>query len=185
MFVEGKDGELAFHALPHLANDDVANVLQIARTRILALLRRKGVLADDAVSADAKLGESEPALASLAVASTLGTAPAGPALRRREPVRLRDDRGIGATSGLCAVERGFSLHAATTASASDVAGKEALCRYILRPPIAAERVQIRSRCSAGSPPPCRPRASIPKARHSNPIPEVYAERPDRSRTSRR
>ena len=27
-------------------------------------------------------------------------------------------------------------------SASDAAGKEALCRYILRPPIAAERVQL-------------------------------------------
>ncbi len=69
MFVEGKDGELAFHALPHLANDDVADLLQIARTRILALLHRKGVLADDAMGADAKLGESEPALAELADAA--------------------------------------------------------------------------------------------------------------------
>jgi hypothetical protein len=143
VFAEDEEGgELSFHALPCLTNDDVADLLQIARTRILALLRRKRVITDDAVTADAALGESEPALAELAVASTLGSVPAGPALRRREPVRLRDDRGLEVTKGLCAVEGGFSLHAATTASASDVAGKEALCRYILRPPIAAERVQL-------------------------------------------
>ncbi len=143
VFAEDEEGgELSFHALPCLTNDNVADLLQIARARILALLRRKGVIADDAVSADARLGESEPALAGLAVASTLGTVPAGPALRRREPVRLRDDRGLEVTKGLCAAEGGFSLHAATTASASDAAGREALCRYILRPPIAAGRVQL-------------------------------------------
>ena len=38
--------ELTFHVLPRLTNDDAA-VLQIPRTRIVALLRRKGVLAAD------------------------------------------------------------------------------------------------------------------------------------------
>jgi hypothetical protein len=143
-----EDGELAFHALPCLTNDDVADVLQIARTRILGLLRRKGVIAGDdesgasVVTADASLADGEPVLAELAIASTLGTLPAGPALRRREPIRLRDDHGLEVTKGLCAADRGFSLHAATTASASDAAGREALCRYILRPPVAAERVEL-------------------------------------------
>jgi len=52
--------------------------------------------------------------------------------------------GCGSSSSLSAdVILGVArLHAATTASASDAAGKEALCRYILRPPIAAERVQL-------------------------------------------
>ncbi len=75
MFAENADGELAFHALPFLTNDDVADILQIARTRIVALLRRKGVIADDdesgasVVTADATLADAEPALAELAVAS--------------------------------------------------------------------------------------------------------------------
>ena len=142
VFAEDAGGQLSFHALPCLANDDVADLLQIARARILALLRRKGVIADDAVKADAALGESESALAGLAVASTLGSAPAGPALHRREPSTLRGDRGLEVSKGLCAAERGFSLHASTTASAGDAAGREALCRYILRPPIPEERVQL-------------------------------------------
>ncbi|MBK7585800.1 MAG: transposase [Myxococcales bacterium] len=34
------------------------------------------------------------------------------------------------------------MHAATTASAGDTAGREALCKYILRPPIAQDRIQL-------------------------------------------
>jgi hypothetical protein len=37
---------------------------------------------------------------------------------------------------------GFSLHAATLASADDSRGREALLRYALRPPIAQERLHI-------------------------------------------
>jgi hypothetical protein len=38
------------------------------------------------------------------------------------------------------VADGFTLHAATRAGALDTAGREALLRYVLRPPIAQERV---------------------------------------------
>ncbi len=150
VFAEGEQGgELTFHALPCLTNDDVAEVLQIARTRIVALLLRQGVLADDDdesgasfVTAEEVLAESEPALAALAVASVTGRAPAGPTLRKREPIKLRAGSEPGLTKALCATEQGFSLHAATTASASDAAGREALCRYILRPPVSQDRVQL-------------------------------------------
>jgi hypothetical protein len=147
VFAEQPDGELAFHALPFLTNSDVADALQVARTRIVALLRRKGVIAADdesgagVVTNDAALADTEPALAELAVASTLGTVPAGPALRRRDPIQLRD-RELAYTKALCATEHGFSLHASTTARADDRAGKEALCKYILRPPIAQDRIQL-------------------------------------------
>ena len=42
---------------------------------------------------------------------------------------------------LCASLDGFTLHAATRAGALDTQGREALLRYILRPPIAQERVE--------------------------------------------
>jgi hypothetical protein len=48
------------------ADRDRRHVLQIVRARILALLRRKRVIADDTVTADGALAESEPALAELA-----------------------------------------------------------------------------------------------------------------------
>jgi hypothetical protein len=41
---------------------------------------------------------------------------------------------------LCAANDGFTLHAATFAGALDTAGREALLKYVLRPPIAQERV---------------------------------------------
>ena len=44
---------------------------------------------------------------------------------------------------LCASLDGFTLHAATRAGALDPAGREALLRYVLRPPAAQERVEQR------------------------------------------
>lgn len=101
-------------------------------------MRRKGVIEDDSVTRDAELADSEPALAALAAASVTGTLPAGPALRRRDPIKLRGDAELLHTKALCATDGGFSLHAATTAKAGDAAGREALCKYVLRPPIANE-----------------------------------------------
>jgi hypothetical protein len=43
---------------------------------------------------------------------------------------------------LSVAELGFSLHAATIAGAEDTRGREALCKYVLRPPIASEHLQI-------------------------------------------
>ncbi len=106
------------------------------------------MIADDAesgtsvVNADTALADNEPALAALAAASVAGTVPAGPALRRQDPIKLRSTAELAHPKGLCAAEHGFSLHAATTAGADDRAGKEALCKYILRPPVAQDRIQL-------------------------------------------
>src|SRR5690606_36770724 len=43
--------------------------------------------------------------------------------------------------GLYSTLHGFSLHAATSARADDAVGREALCKYILRPPIAQENIR--------------------------------------------
>jgi Putative transposase/Transposase zinc-binding domain len=148
VFTENDDGELTFHPLPFLTNDDVADVLQIASARIIAMLRKNGVITHDdesaasVVSADTAFGSSEPALAELAVASAAGTLPAGPALRRRDPIKLLGVPKPAYKKALCAAALGFSLHAATTASAGDAAGREALCKYVLRPPIAQDRIQL-------------------------------------------
>ncbi len=41
---------------------------------------------------------------------------------------------------LCASLDGFTLHAATRAGALDATGREALCKYVLRPAVAQERI---------------------------------------------
>src|SRR4051812_47831924 len=48
---------------------------------------------------------------------------------------------LGYDKPLCASLDGFTLHAATKASALDVAGREALLRYVLRPPLVQERLE--------------------------------------------
>jgi hypothetical protein len=120
--------------------------LQVVRARLLRLLVRRGVIEDD----DAftmlpdDLAAREPALTRLAAAAVIGRAPAGPERRDRAPdrLRLRGSLGIQSTGPLCAAEPGFSLHAATTAAADDHRAREALVRYVLRPPIAQDRLDL-------------------------------------------
>jgi hypothetical protein len=49
----------------------------------------------------------------------------------------------GKTRGnLCAQTHGFNLHAATKVAANDKQGRVTLCKYILRPPVANDRLKI-------------------------------------------
>ena len=71
-----------------------------------------------------------------------GAAPADPA-NKRKAIRIvldPDDRPV-AKGKLCAQDCGFNLHAATVA-ANDQQGRLTLCRYILRPPLANDRLKI-------------------------------------------
>jgi hypothetical protein len=52
-----------------------------------------------------------------------------------------DQRPVGKGT-LCAQTQGFNLHAATKVAANDKQGRLALCKYILRPPLANDRLNI-------------------------------------------
>ena len=133
-----------FYPLPHLDTSDLADILQVIRVRILKHLERRGVIETrhELTLLDDEFAEREPALAQLAAAAVTGLAPAGPEMRSRQPIALRGQPGVQVTATLSVTEMGFSLHAATTASADDARGREALVRYALRPPIAQERLHI-------------------------------------------
>jgi hypothetical protein len=73
----------------------------------------------------------------------VGSSPASPELRRRpDPVALRSHPGVEITAHLSVTKMDFSLHAATRAGAEDARGREALCKYILRPPLSQERLHL-------------------------------------------
>ena len=83
--------------------------------------------------------DAEHRLAASAVAGR--EPPAGPQwMRGLAPVR---PAALAYDKALCASLDGFTLHAATRAGALDAEGREALLRYVLRPPIAQERVELR------------------------------------------
>jgi hypothetical protein len=117
------------------------------------------------VVSDESMGEKDPLLAKLLAAATAGTPPAGWA-QKRKPLRIvldPDDRPV-AKGTLCAQEHGFNLHASTKVAvprdfgtdsptpptprasrspvANDKPGRVTLCRYILRPPLANDRLHI-------------------------------------------
>ena len=137
------DEEPKFHALPKLSTEDVAEVLEDAARRIARYLRRRGLLEEDSAEEAEVPGASDAGeasgLAQLAAAAVSGTTPpAGPAWRRG---------ALPAPFGPADFERhlsvgrdGFTLHAATRAGAMDERGREALLKYVLRPPIAQERI---------------------------------------------
>ena len=103
-------------------------------------LRRSGLLRTFEDEDEAG-GEGDPE-GNLAATAVSGQAPpAGPqwmrGLQPLEPHALAYDKP------LCASLDGFTLHAATRAGALDPAGREALLRYVLRPPVTQERVEQR------------------------------------------
>jgi len=146
VFVAGPDGERpVFHALPHLSTTAVADVLQLARARILRLLRKRGVIEEvdaEAFTVSEDLAARDPVLGHLAAASVSGLPPAGPARRKPLLVPLPGRPGVQISAPLSVKDMGFSLHAATHAGAADTRGREALVKYVLRPPLANDRLQI-------------------------------------------
>ena len=63
--------------------------------------------------------------------------------RVRRPGEARDTAAVTSRGPRQAHLEGFDLHANAWVSANDRAGVERLCRYVLRPPFAKERQQLR------------------------------------------
>jgi hypothetical protein len=147
LFVPGAqpDAPPVFVPLPRLSTTDVADLLQVVRVRVCRLLLRLGVIEPDADLAvlPGDLADRQPALAQLAYAAVSGLPPAGPQ-RRRRPVHipLPGRPGVIIDSPLSVSELGFSLHAATRVGTHDARARGALCKYLLRPPLAKDRVAL-------------------------------------------
>ncbi len=147
--------ELAWTELPHLRTrdgsqaggrrmgrrpPDANDVLERALRRIDKHLRRRGLL-DVATDDDDDRGAADPEDALAASAVCGQTPPAGPQWTRGLPPAPAS--ALSFDEPLCASLDGFTLHAATRAGSHHLAGREALLRYALRPPIAKDRLEMR------------------------------------------
>jgi hypothetical protein len=144
VYVAGPDGLPVFRALGRLKTDEVADVVQITKARVLKALDRRGVVrvSPEALEVDDSFAASDPVLAQLAVAAVAGLPPAGPAERKREPVVLAARGGPEIVGDLVVQDCGFNLHAKTYAGAVDDDARARLLRYILRPPLSQERLTV-------------------------------------------
>ncbi len=132
---------LAWEQLGHLKTREVGEVLERALRRMARYLRRHGAL-ETAEGANAHADDDAALEKKLAASAVSGQAPpAGPQwLRGLSPL---SPRALAYDKPLCASLDGLTLHAATRAGALDLAGREALLRYVLRPPLAQERIEPR------------------------------------------
>lgn len=108
--------------------------------RIDRHLRRKGLLRIE--EEEAERDPSADPEANLAASAVSGQAPpAGPQwMLGLAPL---DDRALAIQKPLCVALGGFTLHAATHAGGADASGREALLRYVLRPPLGQDRLELR------------------------------------------
>jgi hypothetical protein len=140
-----------FHSAITPTQADIEFVITRARKRILRYLQKRGVITftaasgDEEVNAvlDADFGQSKPALSTLLFAASTGLPPAGPAVKRKAVCMQLETEITPEPKGyLCAEAGAFNLHAARRVAPNDKQGREMLCRYILRPPLANERLHL-------------------------------------------
>lgn len=123
-------GELVFRALPEPSPRDIAHVAEHVCARVTRLLERRGLWVNDASAAEPTLLEK------LGASSVQGTLVFSSSHR---PMRL-----LGAAARTVPKElRGYSfdVDASVRVPGHDKQRLERLCRYILRPPIANDRLR--------------------------------------------
>jgi hypothetical protein len=143
VFTEAADGTLRFHPAPPPTDLEVARLVATIRTRVLRLLRRRGVCVDVADDdAPDPLAETSLALAGITSAAVQGRSALGPRAGARvlQLGRVPGAPWVTTTGTRQAHLDGFDLHANVAVAANNRDGLEQLARYVLRPPIAQERL---------------------------------------------
>jgi hypothetical protein len=127
-----------FHRLPPPTDPDIAALLTRLHRRVRRLLARRGRLPEDLHRRD-RFAVQEPLFASAVAASLQGRVALGP--RAGQTLRrLRSAAAATATGPRCARLEGFSLHANVAVPAHRRDQLERVCRYLLRPPLALDRL---------------------------------------------
>jgi len=145
-FTEAPGGALAFHPAAAPTDAEVAAALGTIRQRVQRLLVRHGLEpADDGTGPADPLADESPIMAGIVGASVQGRVALGSRVgaRVRRLGEARDTAPVTSRGPRQAHLEGFDLHANAWVSANDRAGVERLCRYVLRPPFAQERLQLR------------------------------------------
>ena len=133
------------HPVEPPTDADVARLLATVRRRVQRLLARRGLDGGNASEAPSDpFTEESPALAGISSASVQGRVALGPRAGARVLQIGREPNGPWVTSkGPCQAHlEGFDLHANLAVEADDRKGLERLCRYVLRLPVAQDRLEL-------------------------------------------
>jgi len=141
---ESETGGLRFHPASPPGDEEVARLLATIRARVRRLLARRGLEPQDVdLMPPDPLAEESLALAGISSASVQGRVSLG----RRAGTRVlrlgRDpDAPCVTSTGPAQAHEDFDLHANLFVPAEDRARLEQLCRYLLRPPGAQDRLRL-------------------------------------------
>ena len=145
VFTREASGALRFVAMPPPTPREIARLVATIARRVRNLTRRHGVtLADDDSCDEPATHEDAGALASLAAASVTGRSLPGatPGTRVSRIGRAPTVATERASSPWHARAADFDLHGGRTVCAEDRRTLERLCHYLLRPPLAQERIEL-------------------------------------------
>ena len=145
VFAEDGPGTVRFHEAPAPTDEEVAGVVARVRAQVGRLLARRGL---DPAGDEPRdpVGAEAPVLAGISSASVLGRI----ALGRRAGARVwrlggePDAPWVASQGPRQAHVDGFDLHANLAVPSGDRRRLEQLCRYLLRPAVAQERLRVRA-----------------------------------------
>jgi len=142
VYVRGEDGALAFHALGAPSGEHVAQVAAWTHAAIVRVLERHGRSLDGVSDAPDPIAEEQPVLASCYGASAadvqlLGAAPGQKTTKLVHPVRV-----VPSPTEALAEVGGVNVHAKVVIDGRDRKRLEGLCRYVARPPLSQERLEL-------------------------------------------
>jgi hypothetical protein len=146
VFTERTPGRLQFHAATPPSDEAVADVLGVIRRRVGRLLARRGPEPGAEPAAPDGLAETSPVLAQIVSASVEGRVALGrDAGARVERLGGEPPERVGRSHGPRQDHLdAFDLHADVRVPPNDRARLEHLCRYLLRPPLAQDRLHLRA-----------------------------------------
>ena len=145
VYVRDPRGALVFHALPAPSGEEVAGVAAWTHAALLRVLERHGRSLDGADEPTDALVHEQPGLASCYAASAgdmqlLGAAPGQKTAKLVRPVR--PVRLVPSPDEALAEVGGVNIHAKVVVDGRDRKHLERLCRYVARPPLSQDRLEL-------------------------------------------
>lgn len=131
-YLRGSDGDLRFRRDLPPSTEDVERLVEAIADAAEAMFEREG-FGRDAPDLD---HDPDDALALVQAASVAGRSASG---RRAQRVQVLGGRAYRLPPR-CAACDGYTLHAGTAVGPLDREGRERLCRYLARPPLARSRL---------------------------------------------
>lgn len=144
VYVREEGGRLRFQRLPDPSTENVERLAWVLREKILRYLAKKGCYFRGRTEAEAVAEvDVEASLLDAVQAASIRewVALSDPPKRVSTAGERVEDWGLPSEKPLCGRAEGFTLHAAVEIGGRDRKGLEQVCRYILRPPFSANRLE--------------------------------------------